>query len=174
MHTFKLPVIQNRTPQKSRKFKIARGKLWYESTRVSWIWATCPTFVVKCHNTMRYIGLIFKCMFQDPYQIRTWVWWVEHLGMTSLRCLAIRSKSWLTRIEGDRDDTPPLGIVISSRHMGHLNCPVSRANVATIRSKHWRHTVWQHVNDLGLCSPPSYMPKNKDTCEYIHQEVTSC
>jgi hypothetical protein len=45
---------------------------------------------------------------------------VEHLGMTSRLCLAIKSRSWLTRKEGGRAETPLLGIVISSRHIGHL------------------------------------------------------
>lgn len=88
----------------------------------------------------------------------TWVWWVEHFGITSRLCLAIRSKSWLTRKEGGKHTTPPLGMVINSRHMGQRNCPVSRAKVATIRSRQSRQTVCEHGNNLGLCSTPSYIP----------------
>ena len=88
----------------------------------------------------------------------TWVWWVEHFGITSRLCLAIRSKSWLTRKEGGKAETPPLGMVINSRHIGQRNCPVSRAKVATIRSRQWRQTVCEQGNNLGLCSTPSYIP----------------
>ena len=50
----------------------------------------------------------------------SWFGWELHLGTTSLLCLAIKSRSWLTRKEGGRAWTPPEGIVISSRHTGHL------------------------------------------------------
>ena len=51
----------------------------------------------------------------------SWLGWEEHLGTTSLRWRAIRSRSWLTRKEGGRFWTPPVGMVMSSRHTGHLN-----------------------------------------------------
>ena len=40
--------------------------------------------------------------------------------MTSLLWRAIRSSSWLTRNDGGIARTPPLGMEISSRQMGHL------------------------------------------------------
>ena len=100
--------------------------------------------------------IIIKCRITRMKP--TWLWWVEHFGMTSRRCRAIRSSNWFTRKEGGRAWTPPRGIVINSRHIGHRNWPVSRANVATILSKHCMHTVWEHGISFGLCSPPSYMP----------------
>ena len=50
----------------------------------------------------------------------SWLGWEEHLGTTSLRWRAIRSRSWLTRKEGGSEVTPPAGMVMSSRHTGHL------------------------------------------------------
>ncbi len=48
---------------------------------------------------------------------------------------------------------------MSSLQMGHLNCPVSLAKVATILSRHCRHTVCEQGSNFGVCSLPSYMPK---------------
>ena len=78
--------------------------------------------------------------------------------MTSRLCRAIKSNNWFTRKDGGSAWTPPRGMVMRSRHIGHRNCPVSRANVATILSKHWIQTVCEHGISFGLCSPPSYMP----------------
>ena len=117
--------------------------------------------------SLKFIGFIFPTSPSETKEIDlkvslillfTWVWWVEHFGITSRLCLAIRSKSWLTRKEGGKHTTPPMGMVINARHMGQRNCPVSRAKVATIRSRQWRQTVCEHGNNLGICSTASYIP----------------
>lgn len=113
---------------------------------------------LRFYCTKKSVQYLIKILTTSFGYFLTWVWWVEHFGIISRRCLAIRSRSWLTRKDGGRAETPARGIVISSRHMGQRNCPVSRANVATIRSKQCRHTVWEQGSNLGLFSPPSYMP----------------
>jgi hypothetical protein len=99
-------------------------------------------------------------IFQDRklFQL-TWLRWTEHLGTTSRRCDAIRSRSWLTRKEGGKAGTPPLGTVMLSLQMGHLKVGWLWQ---AILSKQWRHTVWEHANSLGVCSPASYIPERID------------
>lgn len=92
----------------------------------------------------------------------SWLMCTEHLGITSLLCLDIKSRSWLTRNEGGRAATPPRGMTISSRHMGHRKEPVSRDGDAAILVRQCRQTVWEHCRSFGVCSPPSYMPENEN------------
>ena len=92
----------------------------------------------------------------------TWLMCTEHFGMTSLLCRDIRSSSWLTRNEGGRAFTPPRGIVINSRQMGQRNDPVSRVCEAAILDRQCKHTVCEQGSSFGVCSPPSYMPANKE------------
>lgn len=83
------------------------------------------------------------------------------LRLTSLLCRDIRSSSWLTRKDGGSAATPPRGIIISSRHMGHLKEPVSRDGDAAILVRQCRQTVWEHCRSFGVCSPPSYIPETE-------------
>lgn len=83
------------------------------------------------------------------------------VSVTSLRCRDIKSSSWLTRKDGGSAATPPRGIIISSRHMGHLKEPVSRDGDAAILVRQCRQTVWEHCRSFGVCSPPSYIPEIK-------------
>lgn len=99
--------------------------------------------------------------------------WIEHLGMTSLRCLDMRSSSWLTRKEGGSADTPPRGIVINSRHIGHLNVPVSLVCEAAIRVRQCRQTVCEQGSSLGVCSPPSYIPATTTTTTHHNNILVS-
>lgn len=71
-------------------------------------------------------------MEKQKKNIFTWFKWIEHLGTTSRRCLAIKSNNWLTRNDGGSAGTPPRDIVILSRHIGHLKLPVSRVCDAAI------------------------------------------
>lgn len=93
----------------------------------------------------------------------SWLIWTEHFGMTSRLCLDIRSSSWLTRKDGGKADTPPLGIVMSSLHIGHRKEPVSLVCPAAILVRQWRQTVWEHCRSLGVCSCPSYIPGKNTT-----------
>ena len=120
----------------------------------------CLAMIWRLESSYIYMSLIENSQLNSKREL-TWLWCVEHFGITSRLCLAIKSSNWLTRNDGGRAWTPPRGIVISSRHIGHRNCPVSRANVATILSKHWMQTVCEHGINFGLCSPPSYMPLRK-------------
>ena len=129
----------------------------------------CRTRNRKFHKTkVPYWYKVLKIIFNllVHFLMTTCVWWVEHFGITSLLCLAMRSNNWFTRNDGGKAWTPPPGIVISSLQMGHRNCPVSLAYVATIRSKHCRHTVWEQGSSLGECSPPSKMPKKSNRFVY--------
>lgn len=86
--------------------------------------------------------------------------------LTSLLCLDIKSSSWLTKKEGGRALTPPLGMVISSLQIGHRNDPVSRVCEAAILVRQCRQTVCEHCSSFGVCSFPSYMPaKRRNTSE---------
>lgn len=102
-----------------------------------------------------------KTVSQVSQKSSSWLMCTEHFGMTSLLCLDIRSKSWLTKNEGGKAETPPRGIVINSLHIGHLKDPVSLVWEAAIFVKQWRHTVCEHWSNLGVCSFPSYMPATK-------------
>lgn len=78
-----------------------------------------------------------------------WVW-VEHLGMTSLLWLDIKSSNWLTRNEGGRVKTPPRGKVMVSLQMGHRKKPASRTpGREAIFSRHDLQTVWLQWSSLG-------------------------
>lgn len=72
----------------------------------------------------------------------SWFIWIEHFGMTSRRWRDIRSSNWLTRKLGGNAETPPRGIVMSSRQMGHRNAPDSRVCDAAILVKQWRQTCF--------------------------------
>lgn len=85
----------------------------------------------------------------------SWLMCTEHFGMTSLRCLDMRSSNWLTRNDGGNADTPPLGMFISSRHIGQRNEFVSLVWLAAILVKQCRQTVCEHCNNFGVCSLPS-------------------
>lgn len=102
-----------------------------------------------------------KTVSQVSQKSNSWFICTEHLGITSLLCRDIKSKSWFTRKEGGRAATPPLGMTISSRHIGHRKEPVSRDGEAAILVRQWRQTVCEHWSSFGVCSPPSYMPENK-------------
>ena len=85
----------------------------------------------------------------------SWVMWTEHLGMTSRRCLDIKSNNWLTRKDGGKADTPPLGMFMDSLHIGHRKEPVSLVCEAAILVKQCKQTVWEHWSNFGVCSLPS-------------------
>lgn len=93
----------------------------------------------------------------NNYNMHTWLKCTEHFGTTSLLWLAIRSNNWLTRNDGGRAATPPLGTVICSRHIGHLKVGDAAAWEAILR-RQWRQTVCEHGNSFGVCSLPSYIP----------------
>lgn len=99
-----------------------------------------------------------KTVSQVSQNNNSWLMWTEHLGMTSLLCLDIKSKSWLTRKDGGKAETPPLGMVISSRQIGQRKEPVSLVWLAAILVRQCRQTVCEHWRSLGVCSWPSYMP----------------
>ena len=63
--------------------------------------------------------------------VSTWFWWWEQFVMICLVWAAIRSRSWLTRKDGGKAWSPPGGILMSSRHIGHLD-RVSRTNSGQI------------------------------------------
>lgn len=100
-----------------------------------------------------------KTVSQVSQKSNSWLIWTEHFGITSLRCLDIKSSSWLTRKDGGKADTPPRGMVISSLQIGHRNEPLSRVWLAAIRVRQCRHTVWEHCRSFGVCSWPSYIPE---------------
>lgn len=81
--------------------------------------------------------------------------WELHWGITSLLCRAIKSSSWLTRNDGGKACTPPLGMVISSRQIGHRKQPASLVCEAAIRVRQCKQTVCEHCKSFGVCSPPS-------------------
>ena len=56
--------------------------------------------------------------------------------------------------------TPPCGMVMVSRQIGHLNVALSRDCASTILSRQLRHTVCEHGNSLGVCS-----------CKIQHAEI---
>ena len=82
----------------------------------------------------------------------TWLECMEHFGMISLRCWAIRSRSWLTMKEGGMCEMPPRGMLMVSRQMGHLKVVESRFWASTILSRQFRHTVCEQGSNLGVCS----------------------
>lgn len=92
----------------------------------------------------------------------SWFICTEHFGMTSLLWRDIKSSNWLTRNDGGKADTPPLGIVINSRQIGHLNDPVSLVWDAAILVRQCKHTVWEHCSNFGVCSLPSYTPVKRN------------
>lgn len=99
-----------------------------------------------------------KTVSQVSQNSNSWLMWTEHFGITSRLCLDIKSNSWFTKNDGGRAWTPPLGIVINSRHIGHRNEPVSRVWDAAILVKQCKQTVCEHWRSLGVCSLPSYIP----------------
>ena len=124
---------------------------------------------------IQYLAFFSVFNWPDLCCSQTWFSCTEQLGMTSRICFAMRSINWLMRKDGGIACTPPAGILISSRHIGHLpwrrqiwkdpSCtsnlkPSSLASVATILCKQWRQTVWEHGRSFGVCSPASNKPVN--------------
>ena len=71
---------------------------------------------------------------------------MEHLGMTSLRCRAIRSSSWFTIKLGGKELTPPRGNVIVSRQIGH------RIVVESRPAQNNDYTINKHLTIQGYAT----------------------
>lgn len=115
------------------------------------------------------IGLY--CLHTRFNVLKKWIIKIRKI-LTSLLCLDIKSSSWLTKKEGGRALTPPLGMVISSLQIGHRNDPVSRVCEAAILVRQCRQTVCEHCSSFGVCSFPSYMPAKNEKHLSVASDVT--